>query len=147
MLDELYSDLILDHYKNPQNYGNIVDATHRSCGHNPLCGDKIELYIIVKNGFIYDMKFIGSGCAISQASASIMTCELIGKSIKEAFVLFNTFHEMLTAEESTAKEIHSASKFKIFSNIKNFPIRVKCATLAWHSLNSALQKEAVVKTE
>ena len=147
MLNELYSDLILDHYKNPQNYGTILNATHYCCGHNPLCGDKIELYILVHRNYIQDIKFTGNGCAISQASASIMTCELLGKTIKEACEIFKIFHKMLTNSENVEHHINSINKFKIFSNIKNFPTRVKCATLAWHGLRSALNECCNNETE
>lgn len=142
MLEELYSDLVLDHSRNPHNYGDLENATHYVQGNNPLCGDKIELAFIVDNNQIKKIKFKGHGCAISQASASIMTDELMGKTIEEAVQLFNIFHKMLI-EDKILDDASIKNSFKragVFLNIKNFPMRIKCATLAWHSFKLALSK-------
>lgn len=140
-LDKLYQEVILDHYKNPRNFGTIDNPTYHSVGHNPLCGDHIELFLIVENDIIKDVKFKGEGCAISQASASIMTSVLKGKNTSEVRNLFDKFHRLLTSSSSIA-ETNGLGKLEVFSGVREFPMRVKCATLAWHTLINALENSS-----
>jgi nitrogen fixation NifU-like protein len=148
-LDELYQEVILDHNKSPRNFREIVDANRRSEGYNPLCGDHVTVFVNLADGVIRDISFKGSGCAISKASASMMTTELKGKSESEAERLFDTVHKMLTgdagAEES---DLERLGKLKILSVVCKFPARVKCASLAWHTMNAALKgTDRVASTE
>lgn len=145
-LDKLYQEVILDHYKNPRNYGILENPTHSAVGHNPLCGDHVELYLIVENEIIKDVKFKGVGCAISQASASIMTGILKNKTLSEARKFFEKFHTLLTTNVQT-NGIADLGKLEVFAGVKEFPTRVKCATLAWHTLINALEnnKEFIEK--
>ncbi|MGQ9818516.1 MAG: Fe-S cluster assembly sulfur transfer protein SufU [Candidatus Kapaibacteriales bacterium] len=144
--DQLYQEVILDHYKNPRNFGIIENHTHSAVGNNPLCGDHVELYLIIENDIIKDVKFKGVGCVISQASASIMTSVLKNKTISEARQLFDKFHKLLTTNIST-NGMTDLGKLEVFSGVREFPVRVKCATLAWHTLINALenQKEFIEK--
>lgn len=145
MLDDLYQELILDHNKNPHHYGELENNTHQAHGHNPLCGDEIDIFLIIKNNQIQDIRFTGQGCAIAKSSASIMTDELIGKTLSEVQVLFEDFHLLLTTENALGEKL---TKAHVFSGVRQFPIRVKCATLAWHTMNAALnQKSEPVTTE
>ena len=130
-LQELYQEMILDHGKNPRHSGALPHATHSQVGHNPLCGDKLVLYLIVQDNKITDARFEGSGCAISVASTSIMLETIIGKSIDEVEALFNQFHKLATTGETPT----DLGKLMVFSGVHHFPIRVKCATLAWHTLH------------
>jgi nitrogen fixation NifU-like protein len=144
-LRELYQQLILEHYRNPRNYGVLADATHRAEGNNPLCGDSLELTLRITDDRIEDIRFRGSGCAISQASASVLTTVVKGKTIQEVEELFAYFHRIVTGEETPADEL---SPLAAFAGVREFPSRVKCATLAWHTLHAALQNSgAVVTTE
>ena len=148
MLDvrELYQDLIMDHQRNPRNHRVMDNATSQARGFNPLCGDKLTVYCQINDDVISDLSFVGCGCAISQASASLMTEALSGKSITDAHDLFKKFHQMLT--QDTAPEILSNNKLAIFAGVRTFPARVKCATLAWHTMEAALQNEEMtVATE
>jgi nitrogen fixation protein NifU and related proteins len=145
-LRELYQEIIIDHNRNPRNHHAMDDATTQANGFNPLCGDKLTVYAKLDNGLITDLSFVGCGCAISQASASLMTDALKGKTVEEAHDLFHRFHHMLTLDE----EGHSSSmdKLAVLAGVKAFPARVKCATLAWHTMEAALNKDsAIVKTE
>jgi nitrogen fixation protein NifU and related proteins len=145
-LRELYQEIIIDHNRNPRNHHSMTDATTQANGFNPLCGDKLTVYAKLEQGFIKDLSFVGCGCAISQASASLMTDALKGQTVTEAHELFHRFHHMLTQEDST--EIPSINKLTVLAGVKAFPARVKCATLAWHTLEAALNKETTtVKTE
>ncbi|MBI3894925.1 MAG: SUF system NifU family Fe-S cluster assembly protein [Acidobacteria bacterium] len=145
-LRELYQELILDHGKRPRNFGKLEGANCQANGYNPLCGDKITVYVNVDDNIIQDLRFEGVGCAISTASASLMTEKCKGKSLQEAETLFHLFHELLTGEvgEESAAEL---GKLSVFSGVKEFPVRVKCATLPWHTFRSALQGigEVVIK--
>lgn len=145
-IDKLYQEVILDHYKNPRNFGIIENPTHSAIGHNPLCGDRVELYLIIENDIIKDVKFKGVGCAISQASASIMTSILKNKTLSEAHRLFEKLHSILTSDVPT-NGIVDLGKLEVFIGVKEFPSRVKCATLAWHTLINALEnsKEFIEK--
>jgi nitrogen fixation protein NifU and related proteins len=139
-LDELYQEVILDHNKSPRNFREMEDANRRSQGYNPLCGDHVTVYVNLADGVIRDISFKGSGCAISKASASMMTTELKGKSAAEAEKLFDNVHKMLTGELGVGKsELDDLGKLKILSGVCKFPARVKCASLAWHTVNAALK--------
>ncbi|KGP63222.1 nitrogen fixation protein NifU [Legionella norrlandica] len=145
-LRELYQEIIIDHNRNPRNHHVMEDATTQAKGFNPLCGDKLTVYIKVQNNLIHDLSFVGCGCAISQASASLMTDALKGKSVEDAHELFHRVHRMLT--QDTDDYLTSMDKLTVLAGVKAFPARVKCATLAWHTLEAALNKETdIVKTE
>jgi nitrogen fixation protein NifU and related proteins len=148
-LDELYQEVILDHNKSPRNFREIVDANRRSEGYNPLCGDHVTVYVNLADGVIRDISFKGSGCAISKASASMMTTELKGKSEAEAERVFDSVHKMLTGEMGVDEdELERLGKLKILSGVCKFPARVKCASLAWHTVNAALKgSDKVASTE
>ena len=137
-LDELYKQVILDHNKSPRNFGTLQYANHRANGYNPLCGDKIDVELIIDNDKITDIKFNGSGCAISKASASIMTTVLKGKTIEEAENLFHEFHHIITSDINEEIDETNLGKLAVFSGVREFPARVKCASLAWHTLNNAI---------
>ncbi|MFV0389086.1 MAG: Fe-S cluster assembly sulfur transfer protein SufU [Pyrinomonadaceae bacterium] len=146
-LSELYQEVILDHNKNPRNFREIENADRHADGNNPLCGDKLQVFVTLNGEKIEDISFTGSGCAISKASASMMTQELKGKTIGEAEELFGEFHKMVTGELDIETEDNSLGKLKIFSGVLEFPARVKCASLSWHTVNSALHEEKEVSTE
>ena len=138
-LRELYQQVILDHNKSPRNFKELEDADHCSEGFNPLCGDHITVYLKVDGDRIEDVTFQGSGCAISKASASLMTSELKGKTIQEAQDLFKGFHSLVTADIDDQLELEGLGKLAVFSGVREFPVRVKCATLAWHTFHAALE--------
>ncbi len=138
-LRDLYQEVILDHNKNPKNYGSLQSPTHCANGHNPLCGDQLKLYLEMHGDTVDDVRFEGSGCAISTASASLMTEAIKGLSRKEAKGLFEEFHQLLTGDPSVVGQAgKSLGKLAVFSGVREFPVRVKCATLAWHTLEAAL---------
>lgn len=142
---DLYQDLIIDHARAPKNFGELSNRTHHAHGKNPLCGDDIKLDLKIHENFIIDLAFIGDGCAIAKASSSLMTQALKGKSIEEALLLFTNFHNMLVNE---SEDISSLGKLVAFKGVRQFPIRVKCATLCWHTLNAALNsQDKTVTTE
>jgi nitrogen fixation NifU-like protein len=144
-LRELYQEIIVDHGKQPRNFGKLPTANHMHAGYNPLCGDKLMLYVAVKNNVIDDIRFEGTGCAISVASASLMTECLKGKTIPEVDAMFNLFHQLVTEGKSGSEDL---GKLAVFSGVAEFPIRVKCATLAWHTLKAALANDpSPVSTE
>jgi nitrogen fixation NifU-like protein len=140
-LRELYQEMILDHSKRPRNFHVPEHANQSAEGYNPLCGDRIKLYLEVKNGVIQDVGFEGSGCAISKASASMMTEIIKGKTVAYVEELFKHFHEMLSSGASGTFDKSKLGKLAVFSGVFEFPIRVKCATLAWHTLKSGLTGE------
>ena len=146
-LRELYQQVILDHNKNPRNYKELADATNRVDGYNPLCGDHYTVFLRMEGDVISDVGFTGNGCAISKASASVMSTSVKGKSRDEAEKLFETFHRLVTGEGSP--EGQELGRLAAFSGVSEFPARVKCASLAWHTLRSALAGEPkdVVTTE
>jgi len=147
-LRELYQELILDHGKNPRNLREVEDANCCADGHNPLCGDRIRLYIKTHDGKIEDVAFEGAGCAISTASASMMTQALRGKTIFETEALFKRFHELVTGRSDVAGDEAELGKLIVFAGVREFPVRVKCATLAWHTMLAALEKkDDAVSTE
>jgi nitrogen fixation protein NifU and related proteins len=142
-LRDLYQELILDHTKRPRNFGRLENATCKADGHNPLCGDKLTLFLEVENDVVKDVRFQGSGCAISTASASMMTESIKGKTRAETETLFERFHQMLTGPDGVElEENDELGKLVVFSGVREFPVRVKCATLAWHTLNAALKHQA-----
>lgn len=145
MIDDLYQETILDHSKRPRNHHLMEDANRRAEGYNPLCGDKLKLYLKVENDVVLDASFEGSGCAISTASASLMTESLKGKTRQEALKLLDKFHDLLTTDTAAAKDL---GKLVVFCGVRDYPARVKCATLAWHTLKSALgNSDEVASTE
>ena len=141
-LRELYQEVILEHSKHPRNYRVLDSANHHAEGFNPLCGDHFTIYADVKDGTIQELSFQGTGCAISKASASMMTQSLKGKSEAEAEELFTRFHQLVTGRGASADAV---GKLAVFAGVSEFPLRVKCPTLAWHALRAALRgdKEAV----
>ena len=138
-LRELYQQVILDHNRKPRNFRRIADANRTAEGHNPLCGDQIALYLTVEDGVVKDAAFQGSGCAISQAAASLMTASVIGKREAEVEALFHRVHSMLTGANGAAAEV---GKLAVFAGVREFPSRIKCVTLAWHTLQAALRGAA-----
>jgi nitrogen fixation NifU-like protein len=149
-LRDLYQDLILDHGKKPRNFRALPQANREALGHNPLCGDRLMLYLTVDDqGIIRDVAFQGSGCAISVASASMMTEMLKGKNIAEAEKLFRYMHASCTGAEAPAKDVaeDDVERIKALAGVRHYPMRVKCATLAWHTMQAALKNEHKVSTE
>ena len=146
-INELYQEVILDHNKNPRNFREIEDADKFADGNNPLCGDKIKVYAMVDGDVVTDVAFTGSGCAISKASASIMTQTLKGKTVKDAEKIFEEFHQMVTGSLDPETDDHNLGKLRIFAGVLEFPARVKCASLSWHTINAALHDEAEISTE
>ncbi|MFZ3201099.1 MAG: SUF system NifU family Fe-S cluster assembly protein [Candidatus Acidiferrales bacterium] len=147
-LRELYQDVILEHSKAPRNYGELAAANHKAEGYNPLCGDHFTVYVDMEGERIRDIRFEGSGCAISKASASMMTQSVKGKTRAEAEELFGRFHKLVTGYAPANGQATELGKLAVFSGVSEFPVRVKCATLAWHTLNAALEgKQESVSTE
>ncbi len=145
-LRDLYQEVILEHSKRPRNYRTLESANRSAEGFNPLCGDHFTIYLDVEEGRIRDISFQGSGCAISKASASMMTQALKGKTTEEAEALFEKFHHVVTGKNGTQSE--GLGKLAAFAGVSEFPVRVKCATLAWHALHAALKGEQqAVSTE
>jgi nitrogen fixation NifU-like protein len=140
-LSELYQNVILEHNRSPRNYRGMPDANATAEGHNPLCGDQITIWLRLDGDVISDVSFQGAGCAISKASASLMTAAVKGTTRQEAVALFEHFHRLVTGSLS-AEEAETLGKLAVFSGVSEFPIRVKCATLAWHALRSALQSDS-----
>src|SRR5579875_3834955 len=145
MIDDLYQETILDHSKRPRNHHALADAERKAEGYNPLCGDKLQLYLKMDGDVVREASFTGAGCAISTASASLMTESLKGKTREQALHLLDEFHDLLTTDAQAAQDL---GKLKVFCGVRDYPARVKCATLAWHTLKSALEnKEDTVTTE
>jgi nitrogen fixation protein NifU and related proteins len=134
-LRDLYQEIILDHGKTPRNVGQLPEATHRHAGHNPLCGDQLLLFVTTQNDQVIDARFEGKGCAISVASASLMIDAIKGKTLAQIEKLFQDFHHLVTTGQSVTCDL---GKLMAFGGVAEFPIRVKCATLAWHTLKAAL---------
>ena len=141
-INELYQNVILEHNRSPRNYRALEDANRRAEGNNPLCGDRLTVWLRVEDGVIHDVGFQGSGCAISRASASLMTSEVKGRSEADAARLFDRFHRLVTGALEPG-ESETLGKLAVFSGVSEFPIRVKCATLPWHALKSALAAPSV----
>lgn len=144
-LQELYQQVIIDHSRSPRNFFKLQVANRVAEGHNPLCGDRVTVYVFLENGLIKDLSFQGEGCAISKASASLMTETLKGKTKAEAEVIFNKFREMVTTGEANLDEL---GKLGVFAGVNKFPARVKCAILPWHAIYTTLQgNQNIVSTE
>lgn len=147
-LTDLYQEVILDHNRRPRNWGPLTDATRVAKGHNPLCGDRLTLYVKVEGGTLTGISFEGSGCAISKASASLMTDAVKGQSLTDALSLFDRVHDMLTTPIAEPVNTDEVGKMAVLSGVREFPARVKCASLAWHTLKSAiLDTHETAKTE
>ena len=143
-LRDLYQEVILDHNRAPRNFGQLPNANRESEGHNPLCGDRVRVSLHVEDDRIEGIAFQGSGCAISTASASLMTEALKGRTVEEARHLFRGFHDLLT----TGGSEDGLGKLAVFAGVREYPIRIKCATLAWHAVQAALeQKDHPISTE
>ena len=140
-LRELYQEIILDHYKKPRNCASLERANHHASGHNPLCGDRVQIHLRVEDGVVRDIAFEGSGCAISTASASMMTEAVKGKPVAEVEKLFESFRDMVTGKDDRAAgEAADLGSLEALQGVREIPIRVKCATLAWHTLQAALKE-------
>ena len=140
-LRDLYQEVILDHNRRPRNFGALPSANHQAEGYNPLCGDKVTVFLDLQDGRIQDVAFQGAGCAISTASASLMTEALKGKTVEEVREIFQGFHDLVTTGEGEGSE--ELGKLAVFSGVREFPMRVKCATLAWHTLLAALDEKSL----
>jgi nitrogen fixation NifU-like protein len=144
-LSDLYQEVILDHNKRPRNFRVLAQPSHHAEGYNPLCGDRLTLYLTVNGDVVTEVGFQGSGCAISRASASLMTDEIKGKSVADVRALFARFHRMVTTAPDV--EVEDLGKLSALAGVREFPVRVKCASLAWHTLKAALDREAAATTE
>jgi nitrogen fixation NifU-like protein len=137
-LRDLYQEVILDHYRRPRNFGKSPLCNRQADGHNPLCGDKLTVYLLVEDGTVEEVTFEGAGCAISVASASLMTEMLKGLSVADARTLFERFQGAITGADDGAESLEDLDKLAVLSGVREFPVRVKCATLAWHTFKAAL---------
>jgi len=147
-LRDLYQDVILEHSKAPRNFKVLAEAGHKAEGFNPLCGDRFTIYVTLEGEAIKDVSFQGAGCAISKASASMMTQSVKGKTLAEAEKIFERFHDMVTGHKPSSEEETELGKLAVFSGVSEFPVRVKCATLAWHTLQAAIEgKQESITTE
>jgi nitrogen fixation NifU-like protein len=150
-LRDLYQEVILDHNRSPRNFGALEGADRTRDGHNPLCGDRLTLYLRLDGDTVVDVRFVGTGCAISKASTSMMTEAVKGRTLAEATSLFEAFHAMLTAEPGAPVDeavLARLGKLAVFQGVSEYPARVKCATLAWHTLHAALEDSmGIVSTE
>ena len=144
-LNELYQEVILDHNRRPRNFRTIDPASHHADGHNPLCGDRLSLYLQVDDGRIADVAFQGAGCAISKASASLMTDAVKGQPLEAVRALFERFHRMVTTPPH--EPVENMGKLSVLAGVREFPVRVKCASLAWHTLMAALDRQPAASTE
>jgi nitrogen fixation NifU-like protein len=145
-LSDLYQEVILDHNKRPRNFRTLPSPSHQAEGYNPLCGDRLNLFLQLEGDRIADVAFQGSGCAISKASASLMTDAVKGRTVREALELFGRFHEMVTTPPD--RDVPDLGKLSVLAGVREFPVRVKCASLAWHTLKAAMQAQhEVVSTE
>jgi nitrogen fixation NifU-like protein len=144
-LTDLYQEVILDHNRRPRNFHVLPQASHKAEGYNPLCGDRLTLYLTVDASVITDAAFQGAGCAISKASASMMTEALKGKTVAEADALFQRFHRMVTTPPD--QPVEEMGKLSSLAGVREFPVRVKCASLAWHTFKAALAREDATSTE
>ena len=144
-LNELYQEVILDHNRRPRNFRRLEGASHHAEGFNPLCGDRVTIFVKIDGDRIADVAFEGSGCAISKASASLMTDQIKGGTVAEARQLFERFHRMVTTP--TDQPVEELGKLSVLAGVREFPVRVKCASLAWHTLKAAMDREEEVSTE
>ena len=146
-LSELYQQVILDHNKKPRNFKELEGANRVAEGFNPLCGDQLTVYMLMDEGVVRDLSFVGTGCAISKAAASMMTQAVKGKTREEAQALFEQFHRMVTGALDEEAEPNHLGRLKIFGGVRDYPARVKCASLAWHTMRAALEGEETATTE
>lgn len=146
-LSDLYQQVILDHNKKPRNFKKLETANRTAEGYNPLCGDQLTVYLELDGETVKDVSFEGSGCAISKAAASMMTQSVKGKSREEAETLFNEFHRMVKGELDAELEPNSLGRLKIFAGVRDYPARVKCASLSWHTMHAALENKEAASTE
>jgi nitrogen fixation protein NifU and related proteins len=146
-LRELYQSMILDHNKRPRNFARPAGANREARGHNPLCGDRLEVFAELDEGVLRDVGFQGSGCAISRASASLMTEAVKGKTLAEVERLFENFHRVVTSDARAPVDVSALGKLEVLAGVREFPMRVKCATLAWHTLRAALHGKESASTE
>ncbi|HWX43473.1 MAG TPA: SUF system NifU family Fe-S cluster assembly protein [Blastocatellia bacterium] len=142
-LGNLYQEVILDHSRRPRNFRKMEGASRKADGYNPLCGDRVTIYLSMDGDVVKDASFQGSGCAISTSSASILTESMKGKTRAEAEALFETFHDLVTGERNAKPDAPELGKLAVFSGVSEFPARVKCATLSWHTLRAALDSPNV----
>ena len=145
-LKDLYRDVIVDHNRNPRNFRAMPDADRKAEGFNPLCGDRLTLYVRIEDDRVADVSFDGSGCAISVASASLLTESVKGRTVREAEDLFSKMHALLTRQD-VAVDVPALGKLGALSGVREFPARVKCASLCWHTLDAALHQQPTVTTE
>ncbi len=146
-LNDLYQEIILDHNKKPRNFCELKEANRKAEGRNPLCGDQVTVYVKLEGNIVKEISFRGCGCAISTASASLMTEALKGKTLEEVRSMFDRFHNLVTGK-TEAPDKDDLGKLKVFQGVSEYPVRVKCATLAWHTLQAALQeKQDTISTE
>ena len=141
-LKDLYQEVILDHNRNPRNFRELEGCTCKADGYNPLCGDRLTIFLHVDGDVITDATFQGTGCAISKASASLLTESVKGKTVVEAEALFRRFHDMVTSPPDSPEDFSDLGKLLVLAGVREFPVRVKCASLAWHTLRSAVDKDA-----
>jgi len=146
-INELYQETILEHNKNPRNFREIEDASKRALGNNPLCGDALQVFVAMDGDTISDVAFKGSGCAISKASASMMTQAVKGRTSEEAQELFDEFTKMVRGELDEEAQENHLGRLRIFAGVREFPARVKCASLSWHTLSAALHGDETISTE
>ncbi len=147
-LSDLYQEVILDHNRRPRNFGELTDANGMAEGFNPLCGDKVKIYLKTENSVIRDVTFEGAGCAISTASASIMTEAMKGRTLEEARAMFTKFHDMVTGKLEFDPDDEDLQRMEVFHRLSEYPVRVKCATLVWHAMMAALEDQAqAISTE
>jgi nitrogen fixation NifU-like protein len=146
-LRELYQSVILDHNRRPRNFARPAGANREARGHNPLCGDRIDVFVRVEDGVVREVGFLGSGCAISKASASLMTEAVRGRSLAEVEKLFAGFRRVVTSDARVPVDAAELGKLGVLAGVREFPVRVKCATLAWHTLRAALEGSASATTE
>ena len=144
-LSDLYQEVILDHNRRPRNFHALDNATHAADGHNPLCGDRLRVYLRVEDGIVSDVAFEGAGCAISKASASMMTDAVKGRTVGEVDALFERFHRMVTTPPD--RPVEDMGKLSSLAGVREFPVRVKCASLAWHTLKAAMAQQTKASTE
>jgi nitrogen fixation NifU-like protein len=146
-LSELYQQVILDHNKKPRNFKQLEGANRTAEGFNPLCGDQLTVYMLMEESVVSDLSFVGTGCAISKAAASMMTQAVKGKTREEARIMFDEFHRMVTGNLDVEAEPNVLGRLKIFAGVRDYPARVKCASLPWHTMHAALEGEELVTTE
>lgn len=147
-LEELYQEMIMDHNRSPRNFRALQNASHSSNGFNPFCGDSVDVYLKIENELVIDASFQGSGCAISQASASMMTESVKGKTISETKEVFDAFHSMITRGPDGHFNPDGLDDLAVLSGVSKYPVRIKCATLSWHTLKAALEQQVkIVKNE